>query len=496
MTAVNKMNRGFYPILVLAVGMLSAQALGTVQVYLSNTDLYQMLLSLQEHGGYLLVPNRKIMEGLKGFGPAFCGGVFFTLSLGAALSSITFAVVWAWDRLLSQSRLIPVLFLLTLAFCIYHVNSLEFSLIATSYFIIVPGVTAAVALKLMPGRFGKNGIVHIASFIVIALLCISQLNKDIFVDFRDNFFLSNSVGMEMNDFYYKYTLYPAEVIKPLEQKTIKAFRFKDEMNIASVRSLERALMNYNYLNAGEGIAANLIIKGEEDDLHFQSRGRTVLSVSAGNFITAPGAALKAFSNKSDRHAFFREITFFSIVAGLPLVVYIVLYSLFRFITSYGMNTTASAVAASVLCIVVGAAFVVPLELNREGTVGVDGLAEAMQSERWQTRVSALKVIEKKGLEVTSFGPYRGLLDSSYVAERYWLVRAIGASRRPESLKDLQKFLDDPHPNVVSMAFYALGRRGDAGAVKEIIGRIEKSDHWYEQLYAYNALMELRWRQNR
>ncbi len=496
MSAGEKINRGFYPVLVLTVGMLAAQVLGSVQVYMSNTDLYNMLLSLQEQGGYLLVPNRKIMEGLNEFGPAFFGGVFFTLSLGAALSSITFTAVWVWDRLLSRSRLIPVLFMLALAFCIYHINSLEFSLMATSYFIFIPAVTAAAALKLMPGRFGKNGIVHVASFIVIALLCMSQLDKNIFVDFRDNFFLSNPVGMGMNDFYYKYTLYPAEVIKPLDQKTLKTFRLKDDMPMPSQERLRRTLLNYNYLNAGQAAAADLVIAMEGDDLLFKSRGREVLSISTGKFISAPGDVLKEFSIKSDRYALFREVTFISIIAGLPLVVYIVLYSLFRYITSYGLNSTASAVAASVLCVIVGAALIVPLELSREGTVKVEGLKEALQSGRWQTRVNALKVIEKKGLEVTDYGSYRTILESSSVAERYWLVRALGTSRRSESLKDLLVILDDPHPNVVSMAYYALGRRGYRGGVGEIIERINKSDHWYKQLYAYNALMELGWRQKR
>ncbi len=494
--AGNKMNRGFYPVMVLAAGMLSAQVLGTVQVYLSNAEVYQMLVSLQEHGGYLLVPNRKIMEGLNGYAPAFFGGVFFTLSLGAALSSITFGSVWAWDRLFSRSKLILILFLMVLPVCIYQVNRLEFSPIVTAYFLVVPAVTAVAAMKLMPAQSGRIRIVHIASFIVIALLCISQLDKNIFVNFRDNFFLSNPIGMEMNDFYYKYTLYPAEIIKPLDQQTLKTFRFKDEKNIASARPLERALLNYNYLNVGEGVAADLVITEEGDDLRLLRRGLTVLSISTDNFLSAPGTLLKDFSIKSDKYAFFREIIFYSIITGLPLIVYIVLYSLFRSIASYGMNSIAAAAVAALLCVVVGAAFVVPLELNKEGTVGVDRLKESLQSGRWQTRVAALKVIEKNGLELTGFAPYHGMLESTPVAERYWLVRALGTSRRPETLKDLQTFLDDPHPNVVSMAFYSLGRRGDTGVVKEIIERIKKSDHWYEQLYAYNALMELGWRQNR
>jgi len=53
-----------------------------------------------------------------------------------------------------------------------------------------------------------------------------------------------------------------------------------------------------------------------------------------------------------------------------------------------------------------------------------------------------------------------------------------------------------HANVVSMAFYALGQRGDRQAIKEILTRIETSKHWYNQWYAYRALRRLGWKQSR
>jgi len=86
--------------------------------------------------------------------------------------------------------------------------------------------------------------------------------------------------------------------------------------------------------------------------------------------------------------------------------------------------------------------------------------------------------------------------SPHIAERYWLARALGVSRQSETYDDLIAFLDDPSPNVVSMAFYALGKRGDRRAIKEIMTRIEASDNWYNQWYAYKALRKLGWKQNR
>ena len=60
--------------------------------------------------------------------------------------------------------------------------------------------------------------------------------------------------------------------------------------------------------------------------------------------------------------------------------------------------------------------------------------------------------------------------------------------------DLLSLLNDPQHNVVCMAFYGLGRRGEERAIQKIIGRIQSSDHWYEQWYGYKALKQLGWRQ--
>ncbi|MEE9613199.1 MAG: HEAT repeat domain-containing protein, partial [Desulfatiglandales bacterium] len=67
-------------------------------------------------------------------------------------------------------------------------------------------------------------------------------------------------------------------------------------------------------------------------------------------------------------------------------------------------------------------------------------------------------------------------------------------RKSATYKDLLAFLDDPQPNVVSKTFYALGQRGDRRAVKEIIKRVETSDDWDNQWYAYKALRTLGWTQ--
>lgn len=105
------------------------------------------------------------------------------------------------------------------------------------------------------------------------------------------------------------------------------------------------------------------------------------------------------------------------------------------------------------------------------------------------------------MDIGSFETYKDILTSPYIPVRYWLARVLGASRQPDNYKDQLVFLDDPCPNVVCMAFHSLGQRGknqrgNKRIIREIVKRIETSDHWYEQWYAYKALRNLGWNQAR
>jgi HEAT repeat protein len=159
-----------------------------------------------------------------------------------------------------------------------------------------------------------------------------------------------------------------------------------------------------------------------------------------------------------------------------------------------LDFRASSITASALCLFIGITLLVPVHFGRSQQIGVKDVAEALESRRWQERVAALKVIEQERLELGHFQAYQRVLASPHVPERYWLARALGVSRKSETYKDLLTFLDDPCPSVVSMAFYALGQRGDTRAIQQIMKRIEVSDHWYNQWYAYKALRNLGWRQ--
>ncbi len=493
------MNRLPYSGRVVFVGLCVSQVLATIHVYLSNADLYRKLTVIRE-SGYLVVPNLRIMEHLQELAPAFLGGLFFTFSVGAGLSIVTLAAVWSWDRLLSRNKFLLIPFLLLWAACLLLVNLRGFCPMVSLYFFAIPPVIFVLALRWMPPRSGEkawlNLTINIAPIILLALLWAPHMDSHIFLKLRDNFLLSNRLGTTINDFYYKYTLYPAEAFRAPEQKMLKTCSVERVKKIPVRRLLETKLLNHDYLEVGGGGGVDLEIRQNGKDLVFENGGRAILTTSIDGFLSRRSSTLREFSIKSDKYSFFRRFTFFSLLIGLPIALYIFLHAILYFIFGLFLGQQRASVMASALCLLAGISLYVPFHRYEGGEIRKSDLARTLKSEDWRDRVGALRVAYEKGMEVAEFPSYDRMLKSPHIPERYWLTKSLGVSRKPETQKDILALLDDPHPNVVSMAFYALGQRRDRGAIDEIIERIKRSNDWYNQWYAYKALRSLGWKQTR
>ena len=492
-------NRFSYTAKALLLGLFVAQVIAAIQVYLSNLDLSHSLLLIKA-AGYLTIPNQRTMSSLQDFAPALFGGLFFTLSVGAGVTLVSIGTAWLWDRVFSRNRFILIIILLIWLSSMVVLNHRGFSLGSTGYFFVIPPVIFLAVLRWMPPQPARRGwvygVVHTIPVVVLALLWTSQIDRHFFVDFRDILLLSNPVGIKINDFYYDYTLYPAEVFKSLDQKLLKTCTLEDLKERPLHVRLEGELLDHDYLAVGTADAVDLKVVHDNGVLVFTHGGKKILQVPLADFLAKPGSVLREFSVKSDTYRFFRQFTFLSLVMGLPLTLYFLLHALIRLLCSFFVDVKTGSVVASILCLIMGLSILIPFHYMRGTDMELKDVPQALASKSWQEQVAALKIVERKRLEISSFQPYQRLLVSPHIAVRYWLVRGLAVSRRPETYKDLLAFLNDPHPNVVSMAFYALGQRGDRQAIDEILTRIETSDHWYNQWYAYKALRTLGWKQRK
>ena len=489
-----------YPFSSLVIGLILTQILATVHVYLSNTTLYDSLLAIKA-AGYMRIPNSHVMEQLRKAAPAFLGGLFFTFSIGAGISVFTLALAWIWNRIFYRKMLLLYVFLLLWAICLAAFNFHGFKLFVTLYFLLIPPVVFLIAAKQMSDmnkknpRSHPNEILHIIPVILLAMFLAWQIDNRMFTDFRDIYLLSNPVGSKINKFYYKYTLYPAEVFKSLNQKMLKTAMIENQKTNVT-RMLEDIFLNDDYIPIQQKINADLKVVSTGNGFIFKRHDRPVLQISAKAFFNDPHSAIMEFERKSDTWALFRKITMFSLLSGFPLAVYVLIHGTISILFGFFFNLRTSSLIATILCFIVCLVFIFSFQLNRMRHISESDFAEALRSRHWQDRVAALKFIDKNGLEIKQFHSYPELLKSGYIAERYWFVRTLANSRKPETYRDLVGFLNDAHPNVASMALYGLGKRGNKEALDRIMQVIKTSDDWYVQWYAYRAMRALGWRQTK
>jgi len=386
-----------YPATALLAGLFAAQVIATLQVYLSNKILYRTLTAIND-AGYLAVPNQQIMNRLQEFGPALYGGLLFTLSVGAGLSLLSFAAAWAWDRLFSRNTIPLILLLFLWAGSLAAANFKGFSPLVSAYFLVIPVVVFWVTLRLMPPQT-KPGpwFYRIIPLIPIALLaCLwgTQMDGHLFVDLRDKLLLSNSLGTRITDFYYRYTLYPAEVFKSLDQKTIKTCNLEQINKRSLKRLLEGKLLNYDYLNTGGDGEVDLTIRKEGKILILKNGGEVILRTTANDFLSAPASILKQFSLETDRYPLFRQFTFLSLLIGFPITLYLFLYTILLWLLCQFFDLRASSVAASILCFSVGVLLLMPVFLGKTVKIDKKDLSQTMESGRWQENSAVDDLIKK------------------------------------------------------------------------------------------------------
>ncbi len=488
-----------YPAKAVVAGLLMAQIVATLQVYLANAELYETLLLLQTHG-YLLVPGQLIAERLGEFKPAFIGGLFFTCSIGAGLTVVALAATWCWGSICNRNRAFGAMAIVFWLALLVPVNQQGFSPIPSLYVLAVPLVTVAATLRwLCPAKGTAPGAaiwVHTLPVLVLAVLWGAQWRPSMFQDIRDHLLLSNPAGIRFTEMYYRYTLYPARVFKTIEQKMLKTVRLRGFRDPAVQHSVARVLGDYDYLPTADSDRVDVIIAEEGNRLVFYSGPTMLLEMTHERFMANPLKELRAFSSKADTHRFFRQVTVLGLLFGFPLLLYTLYHSVARFVLALFLTDQRASIASTGTAFCVGLAVLLVLSAGDTVTMARKDIAASLDSARWQDQVSALKAIAASGTAIEAPNLYAKLSASTHIPVRYWLAVALGNEPGEETLEVIIDLLDDSSPNVVCKAFTALGKRGNQTHIGLMLRAIERSDHWYVQSHAYSALRALGWRQAR
>ena len=299
-------------------GLLVAQAVATLQVRQSNLALHAKMEAVRQ-AGFLSVPNQFVLPSLKAMTSAFWGGLFFTFSIGAALTLGTMAVAWLLPCAGSGSRFKRSLPIFLWALLLIWINLSGFDLYVDLYFVLIPTVMFLCnRRRIKTDRQWRNMVVHVLPVIFLALMWFTQFDRHLFVDIRDRLLLSNPIGQRINHFYYHYTLYAAEVFKSPSQKLIKTSFIDISPKFSQHQLIEHILSRFDWLPVESGVPVDLIIRQNHQKLELMDAGRVVLTTTIGEMRRKPEIILQQFAQKNDRYNRFRRMTFYGLLYGFPI----------------------------------------------------------------------------------------------------------------------------------------------------------------------------------
>ncbi len=483
---------------ILLIGISVAQTIATIHLYFSNQAYHKMLTAIHE-AGYLAVPNLSAIQHIKGFSPAFYGGLFFTATTGIFLTAISFAAAWIWNHIFSRKPTFLLLIVAIWLAAFFILNQKGISPLITAYLFFIPCTVFPYSIKVFKNHSKRPPFLaitfNVILFIVFSMICATQMKTERFLDIRDHLLLSNPLGEKINGFYYQNSLSAARAFKSYSQELLKTCSLKSIHSDNAGRQFSRVLIQRDYLPIEKSIETDLEIIMNGNELKLVNHDKTVLTVSAENFLNFPDKSLNQFEEKTDRHLFFRALTMISMLFNGAAISYLSIFIFPFVIFRLFFNDSASSILSGGVCVLLLLVLLFIWESGKNKTFSTDMLSAALTSESRSERIAALRYIDMKKIDIFEFPAYKVLLAKGNIPERYWLAKSISGSHTVQSREPLMRLLDDPHFNVVCMAFYAMGVQGRKSDIPIILDRIETSSNWYEQWYAYKALRKLGWRQN-
>lgn len=477
-------------------GLLTAQIIATLFVYLSNQSIYDATIAI-EKAGYFPIPAGQVLMSLKSFGNAFWGGLFYTLSIGAGLTLAAWAALRIWDLLFKRHPKVIIAYSILWIGLIVFANFTGVVLFPSLFCIAVPMAAGWITYKKViknPPDKNRFWFLPVVALVLLTALWATQLNRTLFTSIRDHVLLSNAVGRGVNDFYYRYTLYAAEAFKSIDQKTLCTCRLEGVVDDRLARHLKLRLAQHDVLVLPDIDNPDVVVVALEDKLQLKSAFGNHIETTVDQFRKNPKSWIHQLSKASDRYAPFRKLTFFGLLLGFPILLYMLVYGLAQKMLSRFTKADRAVWMTSALCTVIGVLLFLPMLGARPSGITRDDLNAALASDHWPRRVAALRHFGTHDIEMALYPGYQKILTSPLLVERYWLARALAKSRAASTYSDLFALLNDPHPNVICQVFYALGERGRKSAIGPIQRKLMNLNHWYAQWYGYRALRKLGWHQ--
>lgn len=436
-------------------GMLFSGIMGYFLTKESTALLLEKNRALLQ-AGLVALPGAGHLQVMEGAGPALAGGLFFALSLGIGGGALSWLTGLVLGRLPSH---VAALFAAPLF--IPSVYSLVKGAPLPAAYMALAAITGLwFGLKASGKIFAcrRETLATLAVFFILAAgfstWRFSGLSP--FVKIRDSALMGSLTLRPVSDFYYRWTLYPAEAIKPLDSATIPIVK----ADVPEKDAFCAQAWDMGFFCAPPGMKVyDLEASARDGFIQLTYKGRSAKWRPGDTRFNRD--ELKTLTDSTDTARPLRRATFISLMYGLPMAAIILLTLLISEST-----TTAKVRLSMALALALGIAWA--------------GLPDDASLKHAQMAAG-------KGYASLA----SGMLASSDPVERFY--GAFAAASDPSSNESkLIEALDDPVLNVRYQAATALGGATSARARERLLQMLSSGDEWYVKFRAYNALLKMGW----
>ena len=319
----------------------------------------------------------------------------------------------------------------------------------------------------------KERVWSIAAMAVLlaGFLPWAMAGEERFTRLRDRFLLPTETGRAVSDFYYRWTLYPAEALKPLAARTQPVAVLDPALPSETARAVASEALALRVLAVDESPS------GRGADFRIETRqgkpaavaGQIVVPWPVGD-AEALKQAFSELSRQSDSAYPLRKATLYLLMGGVPLALAFVLLGAAR-------RVGAAASFAGERARVWGASIAVLLLAGGLAWAGLPS-KEADRYRRLAEAADAPETIQA--------------MASGDPVERLYGV--IGAARHGRAAQArLLERLDDPVLNIRYAAAASLGSAPTPEVKQRLSSLLPEERDWYVQERIYAALWRMGWR---
>lgn len=434
--------------------------------------------------GFVVLPGPATLPDPSSWSTASASAVFFTMTLGALSCSLGFLSAAFFSR--KTKHRLYFIFAAAAVAIFFIMLSCGLNPYFSSAFSITFAVSGTARCFWQKNyEKGRGRVLVFFLFIAVIPVFFAAKGTAFFSEIRDRLLFGTSVGESVIDFYYKFNLFGAEVIKKPEKRINKAvvaveFDRPIDLDVAARIFQQKGFAVLH----DKGCAADYSLSAINGFIEVRKGGKPVARASIDEFRAEQARFFSEMYSGADNASTLRFFVFVSFFLGLPaILINITAESL------SGIFVRLSRIHYLIILVVVIIGFASLFYLAKEGSgkIGFDELESKLVSSDEDERMAAMNHIIKKKIDPDRFS-FSGIKPGEgSPRERILNLYLLSRSGSVDRFERISPFTEDSYSYVACQAVRFLAQLDDRRCPFLLENIIRTNPNLYVQLAALEGL---------